>query len=414
MPVILPDGTMLSGHYLDRQRHILFRVPEQLEQVLPHPEDCTSDAVAAAIAFLADEWLVDVPTDYRGKLKLIALATTILQRSVLPERPCFFVTAGQRGNGKSTAVTIIAVATLGQRVSAAAWSHSADERRKALLSYFGDGAPLICWDNIKRGATIACPSIEKALTAETYTDRVLGVTESRTVPATSIMCFTGNNIGPRGDMASRSLVTRLSANRADPENRSFNHVDPINWTTERRGEILRALYTILLGNPRLTGKAAGEPETRFKAWWHLIGAAVEHASRCHLGRRDLHNTACPPVEIIFRQEFLDNDVEDEQGHALAIVLTLLGSRWPGTFQSSDILRFSNDAFDPDISAFSAEFFDALEAATGLPPAKTYSARTLTWRLKAIADAPAPVNGKLMQLRFVPHHDGGWFFVEQLP
>jgi len=54
MPVILPDGTMLSGHYLDRQRHILFRVPEQLEQVLPHPEDCTSDAVAAAIAFLAD------------------------------------------------------------------------------------------------------------------------------------------------------------------------------------------------------------------------------------------------------------------------------------------------------------------------------------------------------------------------
>jgi hypothetical protein len=96
------------------------------------------------------------------------------------------------------------------------------------------------------------------------------------------------------------------------------------------------------------------------------------------------------------------------------VLTLLGSRWPGTFQSSDILRFSNDAFDPDISTFSAEFFDALEAATGLPPAKTYSARTLTWRLKAIADAPAPVNGKLMQLRFVPHHDGGWFFVEKLP
>ena len=96
------------------------------------------------------------------------------------------------------------------------------------------------------------------------------------------------------------------------------------------------------------------------------------------------------------------------------MLTLLGSRWPGTFQSSDILRFSNDTFDPDISAFSAEFFDALEAVTGFAPPKTYSARTLTWRLKAIVDAPALVHGRLMQLRFVPHHDGGWFFVEKLP
>jgi hypothetical protein len=298
-------------------------------------------------------------------------------------------------------------------VSAAAWSHSADERRKALLSYFDEGVPLICWDNIKRGATIACPSIEKALTAETYTDRVLGVTESRTVPATSIMCFTGNNIGPRGDMASRSLVTRLSTNRADPENRSFKHADPIHWTTKHRGEILRALYTVLLGNPRLTNTAAGEPETRFKTWWHLIGAPIEHAARCHLGRPDLYSAACPPVEITFRQEFLDNDVEDEQGHALAVVLTLLRSRWPGTFQSSHILNFLKNTLDSDASSFAAEFFDALEAVTGFAPPKTYSVRTLTWRLKAIVDAPALVHGKLMQLRFIPHHDGGWFCMEEL-
>jgi hypothetical protein len=413
MPVILPNGQMLSGHYLDRRHQILFRVPEPLEQVLPQVEDCTPDAVAAAIAYLTDEWLVDVPTDYSGKLKLLALAITILERSVLPERPCFFITAGQRGNGKSTAVTLIAVATLGQRVSAAAWSHSADERRKALLSYLGEGVPLICWDNIKRGASIACPSIEKALTAETYTDRVLGVTESRTVPATSIMCFTGNNIGPRGDMASRSLVTRLTANRVDPENRSFAHVDPVKWTTEHRGEILRALYTVLLGNPRLSDKAAQEPETRFKVWWGLIGAAIEHAARCHVDRPDLHNSACPPEVIIFRNEFLDNDLEDEQGHALIISLTLLHKWWPGTFRSSDILSFTKNQFNSDSSAFSEEFFDALEAATGQPPPKAYSARTLTWRLKAIVDAPVLINGKLMELQFTPHHDGGLFAVREI-
>ena len=182
MPVILPDGTMLSGHYLDRERRILFRVPERLEELLPELDDCTPEAVAEAVRFLTDEWLVDVATSYVDKLKLLALALTILERGVLPERPAFFITAGQRGPGKTTVAAMIAVATLGQRVSAAAWSFNEDERRKALLSYFGEGVPLIVWDNIARGATISCPSIEKASTTETYTDRVLGSSETRTVP----------------------------------------------------------------------------------------------------------------------------------------------------------------------------------------------------------------------------------------
>jgi hypothetical protein len=70
---------------------------------------------------------------------------------VLPERPCYYVTAGQRGNGKTPAVNMIGAATLGQQVSAAAWSYSKDERRKALLAYLGEGVPLIAWDNIDGG-----------------------------------------------------------------------------------------------------------------------------------------------------------------------------------------------------------------------------------------------------------------------
>ncbi len=288
MPVILPDGTVLSGHYLDRQRRILFRVPERLEELLPDLDDCTPEAVAEAVRFLTDEWLVDVATSYVGKLKLLALASTILQRGVLPERPAFFITAGQRGGGKTTVAVMVAVATLGQRVSAAAWSFNDDERRKALLSYFGEGVPLIVWDNIARGATISCPSIEKALTTETYTDRVLGSSETRTAPATAVMVFTGNNIGPKGDTASRSLVVRLAADRPDPENRKFRHADPISWTFAHRGQILRALYTILRGNPRLGREDKRPPETRFKNWWHLIGAAIEYAAIQHVARPTLH------------------------------------------------------------------------------------------------------------------------------
>ncbi len=415
MPVILPDGTMLSGHRLDRERRILFRVDERLEALLPKIKECTPDAVAAAVSFLVDDWLVDVPTDYPGKLKLLTLAITILERGILPARPAFFITSGQRGNGKTTVIVMISVAALGEAVSAAAWSNSADERRKALLAYYGEGVPLICWDNIKRGATISCPSIEKGLTAETYTDRVLGVSESRTVPATSIICFTGNNIAPKGDMASRDLTIRLTTDRADPENRSFTHSDPIAWTYAHRGKILHALYTIMLGNPRLTERAPAEAETRFKDWWHLIGSALEHAARCHLGNWDLHAPECPPSQISFREEFLTNDAEDEQGHAVATVLRLLRGRWPGTFRASDILAFTNNSYDQDAPAFAEEFFPALEEATEKAPLRAYSSTYLSSRLRSLRDAPVMVDGVLMVLRYSPHPEhGGLFSVEVLP
>jgi hypothetical protein len=416
MPVVLPDGALLSGHYLDRERHILFRVPEELEALLPQPAACTSDAVAEAIHYLTDDWLVDVAADYSGKLKLLALGCTILQRSLLEERPTYFVTAGQRGGGKTTVVTMISLATLGQRTSAAAWSFDAEERRKALLSYFGEGVSLIAWDNIPRGATISCPSIEKSLTSLTYSDRVLGVSETRTVPATSIMAFTGNNIAPKGDLASRSLLTRLTTDRPDPENRSFVHADPIGWTYANRGRILSALYTVLLGNPRLCGKDRSPASTRFKAWWHLIGAALENAAREHCRRPSLHDRTTPPELIDFGAQFLTNDDADEQGEALAVVLTTL-RRWfpdsytgPRAFRASEMVEYATAA-----TRETAEFLSALETASGRPNPQVISATTLTWRLKALADASAWVGDQIMSLCYVPHPEhGGMFHVRPLP
>jgi hypothetical protein len=54
--------------------------------------------------YLLDEWLVDVALDQAGKCIAIMLAMTLIERALLPERPAFFVTAGQRGGGKTTLV----------------------------------------------------------------------------------------------------------------------------------------------------------------------------------------------------------------------------------------------------------------------------------------------------------------------
>ncbi len=134
-PLVLPDGRLLATQGLDPRSGIIFRLQPELLAVLPKPEECTSAKVAEAARFLTDEWLVDVATDYAGKCVLIASALTIIERAILAERPAFFVTAGQRSSGKTTAIQMVFNAATGYSVPAAAWSSNEEERRKSLFSY---------------------------------------------------------------------------------------------------------------------------------------------------------------------------------------------------------------------------------------------------------------------------------------
>jgi hypothetical protein len=86
-PIVLADGGLLAAEGLDRLRGIQFIIQDELRAILPKREDCTEAAVAAAMKFLCDEWLVDVATDSTGKCSIIAAALTMIERSLLPDRP---------------------------------------------------------------------------------------------------------------------------------------------------------------------------------------------------------------------------------------------------------------------------------------------------------------------------------------
>jgi hypothetical protein len=96
------------------------------------------------------------------------------------------------------------------------------------MSYLLSGIAYILWDNIARGTQIGCPHIEKSCTAAYYADRKLGVSEMVLTAAASIQLFTGNNIAPKGDLASRSLQVRRDVHRVDPENRDSPGPDPLD------------------------------------------------------------------------------------------------------------------------------------------------------------------------------------------
>ena len=360
----------------------MFRIDEALLSFVPKGKDCTGIAVEEAFNFLIDEWLCDVATDLEGKCVLIALALSIVERVLLPARPLFFVTAGLRGGGKTTVLMMIALAVTGIKAAAAAWAADPSERKKALFSYLLEALPFLVWDNIPRGTMIACPHLERASTTETYSDRVLGETKTLIAPAYTIHGFTGNNIGPKSDQASRSLEARLSTDRTDPENREFKHPDPIGWTQDHRGQILEALYTILLGNPQL--KARKPAETRFKEWWHLVGSAVEYAAD-QRAEEELH-------PISFKQMFARTEAKDEEAAERTDVIQAL-------YAINGSVEFTSTSLHKHLakSAKAAELGTAEES--GITELRRFcttklagapSPKSISHNLQAIADAPVTI------------------------
>jgi hypothetical protein len=347
LPIVLADGNVIGrDDGFDRLRGIDFRIQQEVSACVPRPGMVTDHDVAAAMRFLLEDWLIDVATDFAGKCTIVADALSIIERSLLDQRPCFWVTAGRRGGGKTTTLIMLIKAVTGIHPAAAAWSSNEEERRKAVLSYFLYGVPYILWDNIPRGSQITCPHIEKSCTAAYYSDRKLGVSEMVATAASTLHHFTGNNIAPKGDLASRSLMVRLAVDRPDPENREFKHADPIAWTDSHRAELLRAFYTILMGNPTLRLARDAPMKTRFKMWWRLVGSAVEHAARLMAehsepGAYDGDDRARPqPVD--FKSLFLARDAEDEDSNDLGDALEALHRQLPGQFTAHDVAEHVND------------------------------------------------------------------------
>ena len=375
MPLVLPNGRLLATNGLDRARRAVFHIDPAIVALMPRGR-VGGAAVAEAISFLTDEWLVDVQTDYDGKCVLMALALTIIERYLLGERPAFFATAGKRGGGKTTALNMVSLAVLGERAPAAAWSKSPEERRKAIFASLLQSVPFMVFDNVAAGSTLSCPVVEEMLTTATMTDRVLSESRTETVSCAAIPAFTGNNIQPKGDLASRALETRINVDRPDPENRAFAHPDPFGWTLDHRGKIIEAFYTILIGNPRLKEKPGGE-KTRFKTWWRLVGSAIEHAA-------DLAERG-----VDFSKLFLEVEEKDEEALSLADALRRLDRLSAGKpFRAAEVLTWANTDDDEG---------RALKAFLGGSAARLLTATAITRKLNEKKDAPTRVDDAVWTL-----------------
>lgn len=400
-PLVMPSGRVIDGVGLDRKTGLFHRIDPVLRSCVPTTPP-TEENIKDALKFLLNDWLVDVALDPAGKCVAVLLALTILQRALLPERPAFFVTAGQRGGGKTTLVGMIIAAVLGRRATAANWSDSVEERKKAVFSYLRQGVATLVWDNIARGSNISCPHIEAALTATETSDRVLGVSKVECVASTTIQIFTGNSIAPLGEMASRSFVIALKVDRPDPENRSFVHPDPLSWSQANRAKILRAFYTILIGGASQRPKDQ-IAKTCFKVWWTSIGWPVEYAAGL-LG-----------INFNSSELLRAGEADDQEATTASRVLSILRKRWrdkPFTARQVKLALDAANAFVEESAERAQELADALAELTDKPIDKLTVRGIGKLFQKNLTDRPTWIDGDVVAvLRKVAGHQENAYRVE---
>jgi hypothetical protein len=151
--------------------------------------------------------------------------------------------------GKTKLAVATAVLALGTAPATIAYTGRPDEDEKRLDSVLRAGDPVLLIDNVS--AEIEGDALCSILTNETVQPRTLGKSETVKLGTRVLILVTGNNLRVRGDVAHRSIVCKLDARMANPDERPFDF-DPVDEVRRDRAALVMAALTVLRAH-RATG-----------------------------------------------------------------------------------------------------------------------------------------------------------------
>lgn len=276
VPFVRPDGTICTRAGYDEATRTLL-VPDGLDD-LEVPEHPTPEEVAAARELILRDWLVDMPfPDDASRANALALILTPFIRGLVYLAPLAVVDGLQMGVGKNLFADCVSILVTGQPADPKLLNEEDDENRKLILSVFRSGRELFVFDEAH---TVQGNALARAVTAVTYSDRVLGVSTMAEFPNRVTWLSLGNQVQVRGDMARRVYRIALHPTVADPQDRpqdAFRHPDLRRWTRENRPELIQACLTLVRA-----WFTAGQPTTQisfgsFEEWQRVVGGILQVA-----------------------------------------------------------------------------------------------------------------------------------------
>ena len=279
-PVITSSGVHINYGYNPASRAFLIRSASIDYDAI----EVTDASIAWSKAQIFDNLIVDFKFDSpASRSNFVGYLLSFPIRPIIPDAvPMYTVTAPVQGSGKTKLVDLAHVIWTGRKAEAKAGGSGSGERgneewRKRILTYLLSGKSSLFFDNIR--GIVNSEALASALTANWYSDRVLSLSEERTLKVRCLWAMSGNNIEFEEDMPRRVYRSHIDTGMESPETRSdFKHEDIVGWAETHRLDLMKACFTLikawdLSGRPLCTDINWGSYEN----FTQVIGGVLQSA-----------------------------------------------------------------------------------------------------------------------------------------
>lgn len=351
-PTLRPDGSLLCASGYDETTGLLLRGagwPSVSES--PSQDELKKAFKAIWTPFSSFPFVTK-----EDRAVMLSCVLPGIIRPNLPRAPAFSFDAPTAGSGK-TLLGLCVLRLCGSTPTVIPECREEDELRKRLLAALREGKPGILLDNIR--GQFGSASLEAFLTAESYSDRVLGVSQIVTLPTNVLLMISGNNFHAKGDLYRRVLQARIDPQTDAPERRCFD-LDPLQYCLEHRQALVAAALTLLrgfvaAGKPRLTPDRLAS----FEDWDDIVRQCVlwlDQQGIAELG----DPTAC--IETAKEQE-------PERQKLAALLESAAAIMGDADWRVADLIRRSDDLTLPqdsilEFSSARSALKDAIEEIAG--------------------------------------------------
>jgi hypothetical protein len=296
-PTLRPDGSVLNTRGYDRDTALCLDTGGIVFPPLTlHP---TVDDARAAIRQL-QEPLRDFPFvhPWHCSTALAAILSLVGRFTIQGNVPLFAVSSTVRGAGKGLLIDVISISATGRQAPRWAQTRDEEEERKRLLTLGLDGTTLVHIDNVLY--PLGSAPLDLALTAPTFSDRLLGKNVSLEVPMHAVFFASGNNLQFQGDTARRAVPILIDPGIERPEERThFRIKELVPWMRQAWPHLTIAALTILNAYFAAGCPSQGiTPLGSFEEWSTLVRQALiwaGEADPCE-GRKDLEAESDPEYE----------------------------------------------------------------------------------------------------------------------
>jgi hypothetical protein len=314
-PVLRADGTVLQDTGYDAATGIVYRPQVAFPPIADRPTKADAHSAVQSLMEVVEDF--PFAGDGHRAAWLAGLLTPLARYAFHGPSPLYLIDANVRGSGKSLLSDSTSLIVAGRPMARMSLPRDDDETRKRITALAIAGEPLILIDNLPPGG-FGSPSLDAALTATSWSDRILGQTAMASgVPLYSTWYATGNNVILAGDTARRVVHIRLESPSENPEERAgFHHCDLLAWVRQERPRLTAAAVTILAAYC-----AAGRPDMgltpwgSFEAWSGLVRQAVVWTGQADPGSTRTELVSQSDREAVALRQLIAGWEELDQSHA---------------------------------------------------------------------------------------------------